>query len=131
MMSPDPFSPERFVRFFQKVEPTPAPRHLTHLGECWLWTGATTPDGYGHFRCAGFPTIDGGVVAYARAHRWAAVFWYGESVLYKLTWDHLCLRTGCVNPRHGAAISRPENTARGNVTRHEYLSGDPFEALAL
>ncbi len=127
----DPFSPERFLLFFAKVEPAPAPKHLIHLGDCWMWTGAINDRGYGVFYCPGFPAIGGGRRRNARAHRWSMAFWYGAAKLDGLTHDHLCRRTACVNPRHGAAISLTENTARGNRMRYEPVLSDPFEDLAL
>jgi len=131
-LTPDPFSPERFVRFFEKVEPAPPPSGFERLGECWIWTGFTKADGYGVFHCPGFPAINGtAVTKNALAHRWATAFWYGMDTIHNLTHDHLCLRPACVNPRHGRAISRSENTARGNVTRWQPRLEDPFEALAL
>jgi len=125
---PDPFSPERAGLFFQKIDHTPAPFELRALGDCWIWTGALDADGYGSFHCPGFPRISGKAVSKTvRAHRWCAVFWYGEKTLHGLTWDHLCRRPGCVNPRHGSAITRPENTARGNKLRYVPVEHDPLD----
>jgi len=132
-MIAEPFSPERFERFHNFVKLTPAPPGLNHLGECWLWTGYIDKDGYGRFRCPGFPTIDGSPKKspIMLAHRWCIAFWYGTKTLHRLTYDHLCRRKACVNPRHGSAITLSENTIRGNVMRHEYQPEDPFEALGI
>ena len=117
---PDPFSPERFERFFAKVEAVPASSGLVDLGDCWLWTAYCDDDGYGRFYCPGFPRIDGEPKSSQSilAHRWATAFWYGPEILRGLTHDHLCLRKPCVNPRHGSAISRTANVIRGNQLRH-------------
>ena len=129
----EPFSPERFELFFEKVEIVPPPVGYEHLGPCWLWKGYIDKDGYGRFYCPGFPTINGkpkkspGMLA----HRWCTAFWYGVEKLYKLTFDHLCRRKHCVNPRHGSAVTHADNVARGNHLRHEYQPEDPFEALGI
>jgi hypothetical protein len=127
-VNPDPFSPERFERFFAKVEAAPAPTGLEYLGDCWLWTAYIDKAGYGRFHCPGFPAIGGKSKASPSvlAHRWATAFWYGPEILRKLTHDHLCRRTACVSPRHGSAISRPANTIRGNQLRHVSIYDDPL-----
>jgi len=127
---PDPFSPATFERFFDKVQEAPPPSTMPDLGMCWLWTAYRDHDGYGRFHCPGFPAINGGAkTKTVPAHRWATAFWYGAAVLHGLTYDHLCRRTNCVNPRHGSAISASENIARGNALRHEPLPDDPFEVF--
>ena len=113
----DPLGYERFKLFHSKIEESPAPDHLG--GNCWLWTGSIDRNGYGRFYCPGFPSFNGSRNAgCVYAHRWAAVFWFGAMALRRLTYDHLCLRKRCVNPRHSARITHSENVARGNVTRH-------------
>jgi hypothetical protein len=128
MKTLDPFSPERFERFFAKVEAAPAPSGWEHLGDCWLWTAVLNAEGYGCFYCPGFPGFNGEPLKGNRvlAHRWATAFWYGPEILRKLTYDHLCRRTACVSPRHGSAISRPANTIRGNQLRHVSIYDDPL-----
>ncbi len=124
-MIPEPFSPERFERFFRRVIVAPAPCRLSHLGDCWLWIGAADADGYGRFHCPGFPAMNGGTRnKNVYAHRWCTAFWYGTEILNGLTYDHLCRRPACVNPRHGSAITVSQNVARGNVTRHEIEDPD-------
>lgn len=83
-------------RFWEKVE---VGDHL----DCWLWTGAHHPLGYGNFR-----TADG----YEGAHR----------VAYRLTQggipegtvlDHLCRTPACVNPAHLEPVTQRINVLRG------------------
>lgn len=127
-MSLGPFSPERFEKFFAKVEAALPPPGLTNLGDCWLWTAYCDSQGYGRFYCPGFPSINGKPKhTSVLAHRWAMVFWYGPQTLHRLTHDHLCRRKACVSPRHGSAISNAENTARGNQLRHVSMDHEFLE----
>jgi hypothetical protein len=130
---PEPFSPERFERFHEKIKLADPPTHLQHLGPCWLWIAYIDKSGYGRFYCPGFPAINGDPKGSEMilAHRWPMAFWYGVTKLHKLTHDHQCCRKACTSPRHGFAITRAENTARGNVLRHVYQPEDPFEALGI
>jgi hypothetical protein len=131
-MSCDPFSPERFEKFHEKIKLIPAPPGWKHLGPCWIYTGSLNSDGYGVFHCPGFPAINGEKRRKnVLAHRWAMAFWYGTKKLHKLTHDHLCRRQACASPRHGSAISHSANVIRGNHLRHEPIYEDPFEALGI
>jgi hypothetical protein len=128
VVMPDPFSVNNYFRFFAKVKEAPPPVERKHLGNCWLWTACCNTDGYGCFHCPGFPGHSGKTVL---AHRWATAFWFGVDRLKGLTFEHRCRRPACVNPRHGSAITRPENTAQGNSLRYEPLPEDPFAVFGI
>ena len=87
----------RVQRFLAKIEFT---------STCWIWCGARSVSGYGHFRDQMGRTKS--------AHRW---MW--ELVNYAipsgLTVDHLCRNRGCVNPDHLELVSTQENTLRGET----------------
>jgi hypothetical protein len=76
-------------------------------GDCWLWVGALTDDGYG------LVSIDG---TSKRAHR--VVF---EEQVRKLSSKELlsatCSNRNCVNPDHMEIIS-PETLRRRNQAAH-------------
>ena len=70
-------------RFWDKVDKS---------GDCWMWTGSLSRDGYGHFR-------PGGIANPERAQRVSWRMHYGvipkgRQVL------HSCDNPGCVNPAH-------------------------------
>lgn len=77
---------------------------------CWLSHAAPCNKHYPAIKVAGVTR---------RVHR---VLWElvkGRAILPGYTLDHLCLNTYCVRPDHLEEVSRPENTARGNRTRHK------------
>ncbi len=91
--------------------------------ECWEWLGKRTKGGYPVFFAKGKEM-------------------YGHRVLYtllvsgihdKLTIDHLCRNTGCVNPAHMEVVSAVENVMRGdappaqNARKTHCKRGHPFE----
>jgi hypothetical protein len=84
--------------------------------ECWLWTGACTPKGYGQIK------VDG-IAAYA--HR---VSWELEnrlSVPEHLRIAHRCDVPGCVNPAHLFLATSAENSADMIAKgRQVWLSGE-------
>lgn len=83
-------------RFWAKVSVTPS---------CWLWTGAPTHEGYGRYRVTKTPERR------ALAHRYAY-----EQVIGPITaptLDHLCRNRLCVRWDHLEAVTRGENTRRG------------------
>jgi hypothetical protein len=74
---------------------------------CYLWTGATSAQGYGVTYVA---TINGSKLM-AYAHR-MAVELSGRRIKPGLTVDHLCRVRGCVNPAHLEVVTIKENWAR-------------------
>ncbi len=93
------FGDERLPpRFWAKIE--------QHPGGCWLWTAATSHDGYGQFK-------------------WNGSMKYAHKVAYEeLTGpvpegkelDHLCRVRACV--RHTEPVTRSENQRRGDRATH-------------
>lgn len=88
------------ARFWPKVD----------VGDCWLWTGAITGDGYGSFALdhstSGKRNIG--------AHRWAWEHLVGP-IPEGLQVDHLCRVRRCVNPDHMEIVSSMVNTRRGQA----------------
>ncbi|MDE2102870.1 MAG: HNH endonuclease [Patescibacteria group bacterium] len=85
-------------RFWEKVEKTE---------NCWIWTGAHDPDGYGSFRGSAPTSLR------IRAHKWAFLQ-AGGVVPGGFQLDHLCRNRGCVRPDHLEAVTPQTNTLRGN-----------------
>jgi hypothetical protein len=90
-----------------RLNPSELARINRHVNkqECWLWTGPTTPNGYGkHKRGPG----------------------HGDRVIHRIVWehykdqevpegmqlDHLCRNRLCCNPEHFEVVSPSENTLR-------------------
>ena len=71
-------------------------------GECWLWTGPQTWNGYGHASFRRRSTT---------AHRAVYEYLVG-SVPDGLDLDHLCRVRLCVNPNHLEPVTRAENMRR-------------------
>jgi HNH endonuclease len=108
-----PIAPD--LRFFPKV---------TMAGDCWLWTGKVTPNGYGSFRGAGSRETG--------AHRWSYEFFRAE-IPAGLQLDHLCRVTRCVNPWHLEPVTARVNTMRAeaviaeNARKTHCVHGHPFD----
>lgn len=84
-------------RFWAKVQ-------IGEGDECWLWTAACLPNGYGYFH----PTH--GTNAYA--HRFSWEITNGQIPSGKVL-DHLCRVRNCVNPSHLEPVTMRENLRRG------------------
>lgn len=87
-------------------------RKLRQVGDCWEWTGAKDPDGYGQF-C---PSAANGDVRLARAHRWVYEFMVAP-IPPGLTIDHLCRNRACQNPWHMEPVPSGVNVSRANALR--------------
>lgn len=94
-----PSPPSHADLFWGKVKKTPT---------CWLWTGATSEKGYGHFGAGGRSRL---------AHRVAYELIVGV-IPEGLTIDHLCRVRNCVNPDHLEPVTGAENTRRGHAGKH-------------
>ena len=79
-------------------------------GECWMFTGSISPNGYGKIRA---PNAAGRQCT-RNAHRVSYEIHVGP-VPDGLELDHLCRRRACCNPAHLEPVTRRENTLRGNA----------------
>lgn len=116
---------------FRKVTtPPPIERFVTkfevedrgHETACWVWTGALTRKGYGHF------SVNSG---YFGAHRFAYLHYRGL-IPPGMVLDHLCRVRHCVNPDHLEPVTSAENTRRGLIplskwTKTHCPQGHPYE----
>lgn len=101
--------------------------YVDKSGECWLWTGALTHDGYGRFRL-GYDHV--------MAHRWAYEHEIGP-IPEGLVLDHVvargCSHRNCVRPAHLEPVTDQENLLRGdtfiaeNAAKTECPSGHPYD----
>jgi hypothetical protein len=91
-------------RFWQKVNKEgPVPELRPELGQCWVWTGSHSWNGYGQFE-------DG------RAHVFAYEQFVGPVPRGKEI-DHKCRTRDCVRYDHLEAVSHRENVKRAYKSR--------------
>lgn len=85
-------SPEFPERFWEKVNKNgPVPKHMPHLGKCWVWTAGSDGRDYGY--------INTGMARNIRAH--AASWILNRGPIPKgLNVMHLCNVPLCANPNH-------------------------------
>lgn len=86
---------------------------LKRLGEiestgCWLWTGYTDKEGYGHY---GYRH---GVRSFA--HRLSYALFVG-TIAANCVVDHTCNNRRCVNPQHLEVVTNEENVKRAKERR--------------
>lgn len=99
-----PPAPPAEQRFWAKVDKNgPVPECRPDLGQCWIWTGARVPRGYGHF------VPDGRLM---NAHRYSYKLNVG-AVADEMVVDHLCRNPPCVRPEHLEAVTPRMNALRG------------------
>jgi hypothetical protein len=72
---------------------------IEHVADCWQWTGAKQPTGYGSLWNGARPE---------QAHRISFRLYKGE-IPKGCEIDHLCRNRGCVNPEHLRAVPHREN----------------------
>lgn len=94
-----PTSPPATDAFWAKVD-------KDGPGGCWLWTGYTSPRGYGD-------TGRYGLSRTRLAHRIAYELTLGR-IPEGMQLDHLCRVRRCVNPEHLEPVTPRENIARGD-----------------
>jgi hypothetical protein len=88
--------PGATTRLLAKVDTTDPQR-------CWIWQGAQSKEGYGHFRL--YPFTE-------QAHRVAYWAFIGP-IPDGLEIDHLCRQRACINWRHLEAVTKYQNMIRG------------------
>ena len=93
--------PASVVRFWAKVDKS---------GDCWLWTAAVDPRGYGAFGGPNHRRVF--------AHRVAYELLKGP-IPQGLELDHLCRQPSCVNPDHLEPVTHAENVRRGECGSHQ------------
>jgi hypothetical protein len=84
-------------RFWEKVQQRPSRRFPGK--PCWIWTGATIPQGYGR------AWVDGRA---EYTHRWTWMQLVGP-IGAGLEVDHVCRVRACCNPEHLALTTRRDN----------------------
>lgn len=87
---------------------------------CWLWTGPTTPNGYGKFRLPG--------ASEQVIHRLLYEHYVGP-IGEGLQLDHLCRVRACCRPEHFEQVTASENTWRQDHyerSRTECPKGHPY-----
>lgn len=85
-------------------------------GDCWRWTGAHTPKGYGQLQVNGRRHA---------VHRLAYEHWIGP-IPEGLEIDHLCQVRDCINPSHLEAVTHAENVRRTVERRAHCKQGHEF-----
>lgn len=90
-------------------------RRIETVGECWVWRGFTSPDGYGRMKVAG---------RCVSVHRLSYELHRGPIPPGKEL-DHLCRNRACANPEHLEAVSHRVNVLRGDGFYAQAARGVP------
>lgn len=107
------------IRFWAKVnQDGPVPSHAPELGQCWVWTGATTEFGYGKLRSE--------KIWYA-AHRRSFEMAHGV-VPQGMLVCHRCDTPACVRPDHLFLGTAQQNTRDMHAKGRAALAGAKGEA---
>lgn len=77
---------------------------VSQEGDCWIWHGKQTAQGYGHYRLAGTDVL-AHHFAYSAVHGPIPPGWHR---------DHLCRQPLCVHPAHLEPVTPRVNILRGN-----------------
>lgn len=99
-----------------KYGPKPMPlrerlmKYVRLEGECWIWTGAKDPEGYGRVNFNGHANSE-------LAHRVAYREFVGP-IPEGLELDHLCRNPSCINPKHLEPVTKSINAKRGLTGKH-------------
>lgn len=97
------------------------------VSDCWWWTGAYTPNGYGKFYTG---RNENKKRIFVGAHRYSYQIFKG-SIPEGLVLDHLCRNKRCVNPRHLEPVTTKENVARGATPTSFCPKGHAYEGYNL
>lgn len=107
------------TRFWKYVNKNgPIPKHVPHIGQCWVWTGFLDKKGIGHLRRGRAGEGQEGV---ARAS-WIVHFGWipsGKSVL------HHCDNPACVRIDHLYVGTQKQNMEDKSKRRRHHLQGHP------
>lgn len=93
---------------------------IVFQGECWIWTGSKTKEGYGQVHIGGKrgPTVEAHIVSYRI---------YVGKVPSGLELDHGCRNRPCINPSHVEPVTHAENMARGiHAVKTHCVAGHEF-----
>lgn len=82
------------------------------MGECWVFTGRKTPNGYGTVYHNGKPKV---------THRFMYEKFVGP-IPEGLQLDHLCRNRACCRPAHLEPVTHAENLRRGRHAGREKTS---------
>ena len=109
------------ARFWSKVDKRGPYQPRLH-SRCWIWTGAVDRAGYGRFHWKG-KNAPAYLLAFEAAN---------GPIQRPLEPDHLCRNRPCVRSDHMEAVTRSENTRRGDVASRRKTHcprGHPYDAV--